>query len=132
MEVAPIKPIIPFDMLEKVDIRVGTIEHVDDVRDADKLVKLTVDCGDHKGMLLDIGYADGITPVLAMPEKPVPNGTRAGKLRRLAGRRCSSSLCALLHEATEYGIVNAEPPRKRQLSWAEKADTSHATLRKGE
>jgi tRNA-binding protein len=31
-----------------------------------------------EGMLLDIGYADGITPVLAVPEKPVPDGTRAG------------------------------------------------------
>jgi hypothetical protein len=29
-------------------------------------------------MLFDIGYADGVTPVLAMPEKPVPDGTRAG------------------------------------------------------
>ena len=31
-----------------------------------------------QGMLLDIGYQDGITPVLAVPETPVPNGTRAG------------------------------------------------------
>lgn len=31
-----------------------------------------------QGMLFDIGYADKITPVLAMPEKPVPNGTRVG------------------------------------------------------
>jgi tRNA-binding protein len=31
-----------------------------------------------EGMLFDIGYADGITPVLAMPEKHVPNGTRVG------------------------------------------------------
>ena len=31
-----------------------------------------------EGMLFDIGYADKMTPVLAMPEKPVPNGTRAG------------------------------------------------------
>ena len=31
-----------------------------------------------QGMLLDIGYADGITPVLAVPERPVPDGTRAG------------------------------------------------------
>jgi tRNA-binding protein len=31
-----------------------------------------------EGMLLDIGYADGITPVLATPERPVPNGSRAG------------------------------------------------------
>lgn len=31
-----------------------------------------------EGMLFDIGYADGITPVLAQPEKEVPNGSRAG------------------------------------------------------
>jgi tRNA-binding protein len=31
-----------------------------------------------EGMLFDIGYEDGITPVLGIPEKPVPNGTRAG------------------------------------------------------
>jgi len=31
-----------------------------------------------EGMLLDIGYADGITPVLALPEKPVPDGARVG------------------------------------------------------
>ena len=30
-----------------------------------------------EGMLFDIGYSDGITPVLAQPEKEVPNGTRA-------------------------------------------------------
>src|SRR5919109_2442145 len=27
-----------------------------------------------EGMLLDIGYADGITPVLAVPERAVPDG----------------------------------------------------------
>jgi tRNA-binding EMAP/Myf-like protein len=31
-----------------------------------------------EGMLFDLGYADGITPVLAVPENEVPNGTRAG------------------------------------------------------
>jgi tRNA-binding protein len=31
-----------------------------------------------EGMLFDIGYADGITPVLAIPESAVPDGTRAG------------------------------------------------------
>ena len=31
-----------------------------------------------EGMLFDIGYADGLTPVLAVPESTVPNGTRAG------------------------------------------------------
>jgi hypothetical protein len=30
-----------------------------------------------EGMLFDLGYADGITPVLAVPENEVPNGTRA-------------------------------------------------------
>ena len=116
-KVAPIRPIISLDLLDQIDIRVGTIELVEDVPGSDKLVKLTVDFGDHKrnilvgmkqerqnpkevegkqalfvvnlepkrmmghiseGMLFDIGYADGITPVLAVPEKHVPNGTRAG------------------------------------------------------
>jgi methionine--tRNA ligase beta chain len=31
-----------------------------------------------EGMLFDIGYADGVQPVLAVPESTVPNGTRAG------------------------------------------------------
>ena len=31
-----------------------------------------------EGMLFDIGYEDGITPVLAVPEKEVPNGVKAG------------------------------------------------------
>jgi tRNA-binding protein len=31
-----------------------------------------------EGMLFDLGYADGVLPALAMPEHPVPNGTRAG------------------------------------------------------
>jgi len=114
---APIKPEISFDTLEQIDIRVGTILSVADVPNADKLVALRVDFGDHQrtivcgmkqeradpreiegrqalfvvnlaprkvkgvmseGMVFDIGYADGITPVLATPEKPVPNGTRAG------------------------------------------------------
>ena len=31
-----------------------------------------------EGMLFDIGYADGLVPVLAVPERPVPDGSRAG------------------------------------------------------
>jgi tRNA-binding protein len=31
-----------------------------------------------EAMLFDIGYADSLTPVLAIPEKPLPNGARAG------------------------------------------------------
>lgn len=114
---APIKPIISSDLLDQIDVRVGTIELVEDVSGSDKLVKLTVDFGDHKrsilaglkqerqnpkeiegrqalfvvnlapkkmagqvseGMLFDIGYADGVVPALAVPERPVPSGTRAG------------------------------------------------------
>ena len=117
IEVAPIKPTISIDVLQKLDIRVGTIKLVEDVKGSDKLVKLTVDFGDQlrtilvgmkqegaepkqieglqtlfvvnlepkkimgevsEGMLLDIGYADGIKPVLALPEEQVPNGARAG------------------------------------------------------
>jgi tRNA-binding protein len=117
METAPIKPTIAMSDLEKIDVRVGTIESVEDVPSADALVKLVVDFGDHKrtvvaglkkeradpreiqglqalfvvnleprrvkgvvseAMLFDIGYADGIVPRLAVPEEPVPNGSRAG------------------------------------------------------
>ena len=31
-----------------------------------------------EGMLFDLGYADGLLPALALPERPLPNGTRAG------------------------------------------------------
>jgi hypothetical protein len=32
----------------------------------------------NKGMLFDIGYADNITPCLAVHEMPMPNGSKAG------------------------------------------------------
>lgn len=112
-----IKPNISLDVLDQVDIRVGTIMEVEDIEKSDKMVKLVVDFGDFKrnilvgmkkeredvtevkgkqalfvvnlapkkmfgevseGMLFDIGYNDGIVPVLAQPEKSVPNGSRAG------------------------------------------------------
>lgn len=115
--VASVKPTISLDVLEKIDVRVGTIERVEDLIGSTKVVRLIVNFGDHKstilaglkqerakpqeiegkqalfvvnlepkkmmgevseGMLFDIGYADGIPPVLAMPEKEVPNGARAG------------------------------------------------------
>src|SRR5690242_4361164 len=114
---APIKPKVSLEVLNQVDVRVGTILAVDDVPGSDKLVQLRVSFGDHErtivagikqeranpqelegkqalfvvnlearkmrgvvseGMLFDIGYADSVTPVLAVPEKPVPDGTRAG------------------------------------------------------
>ncbi len=117
MNPAPIKDLIGFEDFEKLDIRVGTILSVVEVAQSNKLMKLTVDFGDHtrsilagikqersnpqqienkqalfvvnlaerkmagevsQGMLFDIGYADKITPCLAMPETFVPNGTRAG------------------------------------------------------
>ena len=114
---APLKPTITIDVLDQVDIRVGTIVSIDDVEHSKKLLRLTVDFGDFRrtivagmkaerddpaeivgrqalfvvnlaprtmaglvseGMLFDIGYADGVLPALAQPERPVPNGTRAG------------------------------------------------------
>jgi tRNA-binding protein len=114
---APVKATIPFDVLQRVDVRVGTIEVVEDVPESKKLVRLHVNFGDHtrkilagikqersdpkqvegkqalfvvnlepkrmmgevsEGMLFDIGYPDGIEPALAAPERPMPNGARAG------------------------------------------------------
>ena len=31
-----------------------------------------------EGMLFDLGYADGVLPALAVPERPLPDGVRAG------------------------------------------------------
>lgn len=117
MNPVPVKPAVPFSVVESIDIRVGTIEAVEDVLKSEKLVRLIVDFGDHKrkilsgmkkerenlnelvgrqalfvvnleprkmmgeiseGMLFDLGFADGINPALAVPERPLPNGTRAG------------------------------------------------------
>jgi methionine--tRNA ligase beta chain len=116
-KVASVKAAVSPDVLEKLDIRVGTIVVVEDVQGSDKLVRMLVNFGDRErnvivgmkkerenpkeiegrqalfvvnveprkmmgqiseAMLFDIGYADGIVPVLAVPEKPVPNGARAG------------------------------------------------------
>ena len=114
---APVKPTVTFTALAALDIRVGTIQKVEEVARSEKLMKLTVSFGDHtrsilagikkersnpreiegkqalfvvnlegrkmagevsEGMLFDIGFADGVTPALAIPEKTVPDGTRAG------------------------------------------------------
>jgi tRNA-binding protein len=114
---APLKPTVTIDAVERLDVRVGTIESVEEVEGSGKLLKLTVSFGDHRrtilagmkreranprevvgrqalfvinlaprrmageiseGMLFDIGYADGLTPLLAVPEKSVPDGARAG------------------------------------------------------
>ena len=117
MKRLPVKPTITIDDLAKIDIRVGTIERVEDVAGSNKLVRLVVDFGDFtrtilvgmkrerddpseiegqqalfvvnmeprsmlgeqsEGMLFDVGYDNGIRPVLAVPEHPVPNGASAG------------------------------------------------------
>jgi tRNA-binding protein len=117
MTPAQVKPPISPDVLNQVDVRVGTIESVSDVANSEKLIALRVNFGDHvrtvlagmkrersnpreiegkqalfvvnlparkmagivsEGMLFDIGYADGMTPVLAVPETHVPDGSRAG------------------------------------------------------
>ena len=40
------------DVLDKIDIRIGTIEAVEDVEGSEKLVRLVVDFGDHKRRIL--------------------------------------------------------------------------------
>src|SRR5260370_32068373 len=49
---APVKETISREDLHKVDIRVGTIARVEDVPRSDKLIKLTVDFGDHARCIL--------------------------------------------------------------------------------
>lgn len=52
MNVSPIKPLITFADLEKIDIRVGTILRVEDVPGSNKLMRLVVDFGDHQRNIL--------------------------------------------------------------------------------
>jgi len=52
MKLLPVKPIIKFDELEKIDIRIGMIEKVEDINKSDKLVRLTVDFGDFKRSII--------------------------------------------------------------------------------
>ena len=49
---AAIKAAISFAAFDQVDIRVGTIISVEDVNGSDKLLKLTVDFGDHRRSIL--------------------------------------------------------------------------------
>ena len=49
---APIKPTISFAELDRIDVRVGTIVSVEEVTGSDKLLKLTVDFGDHRRSML--------------------------------------------------------------------------------
>src|SRR5258707_13736691 len=49
---APIKPIVAFAALEALDIRVGTIQKVEEVARSEKLMKLTVSFGDHTRTVL--------------------------------------------------------------------------------
>jgi len=52
MEHAPIKDLITMKDFDKLDIRVGTIIKVEEVEQSDKLMKLTVDLGDHTRSIL--------------------------------------------------------------------------------
>jgi tRNA-binding protein len=47
-----IKPAISFAAFDQIDIRVGTIILVEDIQGSDKLLKLTVDLGDHRRSIL--------------------------------------------------------------------------------
>jgi tRNA-binding protein len=49
---AAIKDLITFDDFAKLDIRVGRITLVSEVKKSDKLMKLTVDFGDHTRSIL--------------------------------------------------------------------------------
>ncbi len=52
MQPIAIKPHISFDDLQKIDVRIGTIERVEDVDGADTLVRLIVNFGDHTRTIL--------------------------------------------------------------------------------
>jgi tRNA-binding protein len=45
---APVKPTVPFDVFQQIDVRMGSVVAVDDIPSSSKLLKLTVDFGDHR------------------------------------------------------------------------------------
>src|SRR6202021_2835113 len=49
---APVKAIVGIEALEALDLRVGTIERVEEIPSSDKLMKLTVNFGDHSRTIL--------------------------------------------------------------------------------
>jgi tRNA-binding protein len=49
---AKVKPTISPELLNQIDVRVGTIESVSDVADSEKLVVFRVNFGDHKRTVL--------------------------------------------------------------------------------
>ena len=55
---APLKPDIVYDDFDKLDIRVGLIERVEDVEGSKKLVALTVDFGGFRRTILS-GMREG-------------------------------------------------------------------------
>jgi methionine--tRNA ligase beta chain len=52
MTPAPIKPAVTAKALEALDIRIGTIVQVEDVPKSSRLVRLTVDFGDHRRRII--------------------------------------------------------------------------------
>ena len=52
INVRPVKPTISFKEFEKIDIRVGTVEEIESLKGANKLVKLRVNFGDHQRNIL--------------------------------------------------------------------------------
>ena len=52
MTPAPVKPTVGIEVLESLDIRVGTIISVEDVPGSSKLIRLSVDFGDHRRTIL--------------------------------------------------------------------------------
>jgi len=57
-----VKPIIDKETFDKIDIRVGTIERVDDIKESKKLVQLTVDFGGFKRQIISGMKTERETP----------------------------------------------------------------------
>lgn len=77
--VAPIKPTISLDALNAIDVRIGTIELVEDVKGSDKLIQLTVNFGNHKRTILARIMLHGRTAPLDGTTPHTYRGLRAGR-----------------------------------------------------
>lgn len=92
-----IKPQITIDDLDKIDVRVGTIELAQEVEGSEKLLRLSVDFGDFKRTIFS-GIKKDFTDITVL------NGTQALFVVNLVPRKMMGELS----EGMLFGIITPD------------------------
>ncbi len=111
MKSLPVKPTIKFEDLEKLDIRVGTIEKVEDVEGSDKLVRLKVNFGEFQRTILV-----GMKKERENPQEI--EGKQALFVVNLEPRKMMGELseaCSLISVIPTKSPLSSQSPKKKYL-----------------